>query len=466
MKRSKDNLRIAAFLGALIALAVAGTQPAPAADPNDMSYVFASAGGPYFGTVGVPIEFDASLSYIDNGSVIEGYYWDWDMDHNYTCFSLPKCTHTWHSAFVGKVRVHVFGPGTYMTWDEAAVTVSGPETILCVVLESNGTDLHVYDPCRRHTGVNPASGNVDEKIPASSFQLTAPVSDTSDSPSIQTIAMPLYAAGDYRIELSGTRDEPFQLSVAALRHGKPLVERLYTGQIAEGERVLLNVCAACPAGQLDMACGELTLSPGLEIEPNQIELTVDPNAVYDVTLLVRETHGKVPLESVTLQCNGLAARAHEDLSSKVSFDLNNFSVGAGSEQEIHARIPISATFQGKATGSITVNCSAGVTVSVPVTVKTRGVYLPVTSGAGSYQGTVGEPVCFDASGCYDVDGYIDQYAWDWDNDGCIDEYSMMPIVCHTWDTEFSGTVTYYVYDNDGHVNTMSVEVTVTEPAAP
>lgn len=466
MTTSKLNGRTAPLLGALIALCVAGSQPALATDPNDIPYLFAQAGGPYQGKVGVPVEFDASLSYVDDGSAIEGYYWDWDMDQNYECFSLPNCTHTWHSAFVGQVGMHVFGPGNNMASDEADVAVSGPETILRVVLESTDTDLHVYDPRRRHVGLDYTSGNVDRRIPDSSFQVMMVDGDESDQAPTQTIAMPLYAAGDYRIRLVGTRNESFRLVVAALRDGKPLVEQAFAGEIAEGESIVLNVYAACPGGQLDMMCGELALSPGLEVEPAQIELTVEPDAVYDVTLQVRETHGKVPLESVTFQCGDIVRPGNRIPASNITFDLNNFTVDAGSEQEVHVRIAVPVGFQGKVTGSISVKSSTEVGTSIPLTLKTPGTRVPVAVANESYEGTVGEPVCFDVSGCYDPDGYIEQYAWDWDNDGHIDQYTMMPTICHTWDAEFSGPVTFYVFDNDALVNAMSVEVTVTAPAIP
>jgi hypothetical protein len=110
-----------------------------------------------------------------------------------------------------------------------------------------------------------------------------------------------------------------------------------------------------------------------------------------------------------------------------------------------------------------VSCSAGVTKSVPVTLKTLGACVPITVGIGPYVGTVGTPITFDASECHDPDGYIDQYAWDWDNDGHVDDYTMTPTINHTWDCEFSGTVTCLVIDNDGFINSMTVEVTVTAP---
>jgi hypothetical protein len=359
--------------------------------------------------------------------------------------------------------MHVFGPGDNMAWDKASVTVTGPETILTFTLGSAFTDLHVYDPSGRHVGMNYASGTVDQKIPGSSYERTLVLVEESDQAPAQTVALPLYAAGDYKIKLLGAADDAFQLNLAAVRDGQPVVQQIYAGKVCQGESVTLNACAGCPNGELNMMCGELTCCPGLAVTPDQVTLTVEPNAVYDVALQVCETYGKVPLESVTLQCGHITGPGNVITSSNVTFDLCNFQVEPGCQQEVHVRIATPKAFQGKATGSITVSCSAGVSKSIPVTLKTPGTCVPITVGIGPYEGTVGIPITFDASACHDPDGYIDQYAWDWDNDGHVDDYTMMPTIEHTWDCEFSGTVTCLVIDNDGFINSMTVEVTVTAP---
>ncbi len=465
MVNSRTHLRVATVLGALIAICIVGARPAHAQGDPNYPYMFASAGGPYQGTVGVPIAFDAHVSYIADGSTIEGYYWDWDLDKNYECVTLPAATHTWNSAFSGRVRMQFYGPDDSMVWDEASVTVTGPETILSIVLEAADTDLHVYDPSARHTGFNDASDKVDLKIPDSTYKLTSLSDDKGNETSVQTVALPLYAAGDYKVKVTGASDDTFQLKVSAIRNGEPAVTQIYAAQISKGETISLNVYAACPNGELDMMCGDLVLCPGITIDPAKIELTVEPNAVYDTVLKVCETFGLVPLESVNLQCGNITGPGNSVLSSNVVFDMSGFTVEAGCQQEVHARIAVPEAFQGKATGTICVSCSAGVSKDIPITLKTVGKCSPVTVGMGPYEGTVGNPISFDASESHDPDGYIDQYGWDWDDDGHIDDYTMIPTIEHTWDAEFDGTATLIVLDNDGYSNSISFQVTVTDPSA-
>ena len=61
---------------------------------------------PVYGTVGAPVEFDATGS-SDRDGGIEQYCWDWELTGEYECFDDPVCTHTWDRAFSGVVRLRV-----------------------------------------------------------------------------------------------------------------------------------------------------------------------------------------------------------------------------------------------------------------------------------------------------------------------------------------------------------------------
>jgi hypothetical protein len=75
----------------------------------------AAPGGPYYGFVGVPIEFDASGSYHAMG-YWGSFQWDWNNDGIYDSENflpsgylgaLPKVTHTFNSEYIGEVRLYV-----------------------------------------------------------------------------------------------------------------------------------------------------------------------------------------------------------------------------------------------------------------------------------------------------------------------------------------------------------------------
>ena len=85
---------------------------------------------------------------------------------------------------------------------------------------------------------------------------------------------------------------------------------------------------------------------------------------------------------------------------------------------------------------------------------------PVANANGPYSGTAGTAITFDASISHDPDGDIVLYEWDWDNDGIYDNSTTSPTITHTWNTEFSGSITLMVTDNDGLTAIDSASVSI------
>jgi hypothetical protein len=89
--------------------------------------------------------------------------------------------------------------------------------------------------------------------------------------------------------------------------------------------------------------------------------------------------------------------------------------------------------------------------------------LPIADAGGPYTGGVGETITFDGSGSFDPDGTIVLYEWDFESDGVFDFSSANPTATHIYLTEFSGTATLRVTDNDGGTGTDTAAVEVQAP---
>lgn len=87
---------------------------------------------------------------------------------------------------------------------------------------------------------------------------------------------------------------------------------------------------------------------------------------------------------------------------------------------------------------------------------------PVADADGPYEGVVGQPIVFDASGSYDPDGDIEWYGWVWGPDG-EGSAGRQPICEHTWYSRFSGTVMLVVIDDQSLSDTDTAWVEVTGP---
>lgn len=468
MRVVNKNLGIT-VLGTLILVSTVSLHPVfGAADPNSVPPIFASAGGPYSGTVGVPIEFNAELSYLADGNDIKGYYWDWDMTGNFECFTLPKCTHTWHCAYSGPVRVYIFNKAGDVDWAEAYVNVTGPETAMCVALKA-AADLHLYDYSLRHVGLDYATNGPEMAVPESSYEIVDDAGKRlplygylQDASVWQQIKFPLYCEGPYTVKLVGADEGPFELTVYGYQDGVCVAQESYKGDILAGETIAVAVAACCKDDCLELDCGALYYCPCIKIDPEKIELPADPATTYEILLTISETTGRRPLRSVTLSCSNLTGAVHAISGSDVTFDLNGFDIEPGGSQTVLVTIPVPEDFLGRVSGTITIETLDDVCKTVETVVWKKGDHAPVCDPGGPYSGTVGEPITFNAAGSMDQDGYITQFCWDWDWDGQF-ECTSKSTIQHTWNDVFKGTVLLRVVDNEGQTSEKSVAVVVKEP---
>ena len=431
------------------------------ASAND---IYVDAGGPYEAEVGEEIEFDASASFITNGCPIEGYYWDWGDGHK-ECFSGPKATHTWHSAFKGEVRVYIFYEGG-VDWDKAQVEVTGPETQLVVTLHSDA-DLHLFGPSQQHVGINYDTGFYEmgiagaelQFVPGSPGVVTQATSDKLKM--VPQIAVPLYDEGPYTIEMLGTADGAVELCVQGMQDGVCVSETIVTSDIFDEESILMEVTACCEGGALTLDCSTLTFCPELKVDPDDIEVTVLAGATHTVEITLSEEDGQRPVCGVSLICSDLTNDAITIKGMEIRFSRNNIDIEAGGEETVLMSIPVPDDFAGQVTGTLTVRCAGDDSQEIPVTVRKAGLHAPVCEAGGPYWGVVGAPVTFDAGGSYDPDGSIEEYCWDWDLDGtfeCVEEATIE----HTWYSPYVGVIALRVVDDDGRTTTQYVPVTIVE----
>jgi hypothetical protein len=424
----------------------------------------AEAGGPYGGVVGQPIIFDGTGSY-DPDSEIKWYCWVWGPDGEGSIGAGPICQHTWYSRFSGNVILAVIDDEGLYGSDTAWVEVTGPERIMSIELASCA-DLHVYDPEGRHLAINYETKTIEQNIPGASFKILDKDGNevpydgsTPDEGLRQVVNLPVLAVGSYRIVLMGTSDGPFHLTINGMQDGEILCCKTYEGEICEGECMTTNAVAGVDGDILTLEFEPLTCLPALGVEPSEVTVSAQSNSVQEIIVTVSERMGKVALHSVSVHCTDLVGKHQTIKGSDVSFDLNNFDIAAGGQQVVHAFIPVPSGFRAKVTGSIVVESADGGTESIAVTIKAARRYPMVVDPGGPYEGVVGQPIRFDASGSYNPNGEIVWYGWDFDSSGNY-HGSRQPVCEHTWDAPFSGTVTLVVTDEQGRASAATTTVVV------
>jgi len=156
----------------------------------------AEAGGPYTGTIGSPITFDASGSYDPDG-VIGSYEWDFDNDGSYDKTVItPTTTYTYLAEYTGLVRLRVTDNDGLTAIDTASVELTnqapvadagpdqvvsaGPNCMASATLDGSGSFDADGDPLNytwtwdsgSTTGVSPTI-----QLPLGTFTITLVVND-------------------------------------------------------------------------------------------------------------------------------------------------------------------------------------------------------------------------------------------------------------------------------------------------
>lgn len=88
---------------------------------------------------------------------------------------------------------------------------------------------------------------------------------------------------------------------------------------------------------------------------------------------------------------------------------------------------------------------------------------PYADAGGPYEGTIGEMISFDGSGCSDSDGDIEFYRWSF-GDGSSQSQTMSPQ--HSYANPGTYTVTLIIIDDGGRSNTTTTTATVSAFAPP
>jgi len=142
-----------------------------------------------------------------------------------------------------------------------------PGASIVVTLESH-SELHVYDPQGRHTGIDYTTNTVEESIPGSNFMILdavgneVPYDGTTPGEGLrQVITLPDILIGSYKIKLVGTSDGPFRLTVEGVQDGRVVSSNTYKGNIVPHQLMMTNVEVSSVEGALTIAYEDLEIEP-------------------------------------------------------------------------------------------------------------------------------------------------------------------------------------------------------------
>ena len=115
---------------------------------------------------------------------------------------------------------------------------------------------------------------------------------------------------------------------------------------------------------------------------------------------------------------------------------------------------------GDYTVNLTVRDEYGISDTDTTTVSVNA--YPISDANGPYDGSPDEPIPLDGSGSSDIDGTIDSYDWDLDNDGQYDDITGMN-PSPSWSESGLHYISLRVTDNDGATDTNDTTVYINAP---
>ena len=248
----------------------------------------------------------------------------------------------------------------------------GTDLSLSIILASHA-DVHVYDSLGRHLGIDYDTMTLDQEIPGAAFRLldengdeqpfTLPIPEEWR----QVLNLDELSAGSYRIELVGTSDGPFELTINGLQDGEVVTTQTYSGDIVTGQRLSTHVTVTAMDGALTLLYEDLSGLPTLSVSPTEFETAVDPDTVVQVPFTVEEIGGLETLHAVSIYATDLVGDGGVIADADVTFDMNDFDVAPGASQTVTASIPIPTEVHAPYVGSIVVESLDGGARSIAIT---------------------------------------------------------------------------------------------------
>jgi len=143
----------------------------------------------------------------------------------------------------------------------------GADLWTSIILASHA-DLHIYDSSGRHTGkVYDENGlwtvDIDNEIPGSLYEVVN---------GEQIVNLSQLNPGTYRIELVGTSDGPYDLTIIGGMDDQEVYRKSWPGQIIDGMVHSATMTVTAMTGALTIIASDPAIAPVLDVTPNNLTL--------------------------------------------------------------------------------------------------------------------------------------------------------------------------------------------------
>jgi hypothetical protein len=320
---------------------------------------------------------------------------------------------------------------------------------MSVILASNAT-LTVYDPQGRYARLG------DITIPGATFEI--------DGDGRQIVNLTKLEAGKYRIELKGTADGDYSLTIEGYRDEEKTSSETFESTIKEREYQKSDVLVTSMVGALtiiaeepkDLLVTDLTNVELVSADPTVTSINITGLSLSEINTTYKPAEIE-PQSAYMVNSTGagnftLRFTDILDASAIIVYKINT------TNQWIEILDTITTA------NTVTFTMEVG---DPPVVFGFKGL-PPIADANGPYAGVIeyiAVPITFDGTGSYDPDGTIRKYEWDLDNDGKFDDaVGATPTVSFT--APGLGNIHLKVTDNNGATDTDTTTLTITKHSPP
>ena len=254
--------------------------------------------------------------------VVSGTPHDWYQEMSEKIISLQHDDGHWVNTYTGHGSEGIpnIATGFSLLALETRTLPPGAELWMSIILASHA-DLHIYDQEGRHTGkiydeYGDWAGETETDIPGSSYEIIN---------GKQIVNFSMLEAGNYRIELVGTSNGTYNLTVIGKQDGQEVYNESWEGEITDEEVQATDVIVTAMEGALTIFSSPPTVQPVISVEPKEMEINTAPGMTIEETFQVSSKFGDA--HGITVHAADMTNMVGDIIGGEhFSFNPNGFTI--------------------------------------------------------------------------------------------------------------------------------------------
>ena len=284
--------------------------------------------------------------------------------------------HSWSSYYEQRIQGHA-----RLDSISLATTAALTETlqILRVMVNSPSVELSLFD-----SNGKSVSEVYDENLVANNIETSIPYIPGGSYASLGTqkvitVTQPLSNTNQYFVRVEGQANTTYTLLIETLQDVSVTASQTFTQAIGAGETQNVGITVTAPSGVISFTAQSPTSSPAVNL-PSSLFLSGLVGTSAQLTFTISETGGQQAISNASITATDLSTQyGIKILSSQLTITPTNFSVAAGSNQQVSVEVNLANLNPGEYLGSLIFTSQSGSPIMMLLTLQVQyhTLYLPL-----------------------------------------------------------------------------------------